>query len=504
MKTTKRITAGTDSLGFNSVEHGALDETEARGAFEALLRFVRTDAQGLQLHEVERGVFARLLQLGLALLRVFLAQKGTGRVAGPRAVTPGGADLPYHSTKQWIYLSIFGKLGIDRAYYWEEGALAGWLPLDAEMNLPDHRYSYLLQEWGTLIGTGRAYEQVTKQLETLLRVKFWNQGVQVVMNETAADVQSFYEQKPTPSPDSEATFLVGTADGKGVPMRRKEPQPRKLRLGSGEKPNKKKEAVVTAVYTVDPFVRTADDVVREIADDSSVVEREAPGPKRPKPKNKQTRATLNGKDGAFAEMRRQFDARDPKGAKQWIALTDGAEALQERALKYLGVGRRLVLILDIMHVLDYLWDVAYGFHDKGSAEAARWTMDKLRLLAEGRVGEVIDDLRRSLSEGSCRRGKRKALRKAINYMDRNRAYMAYDAYLAMGYPIGSGVAEGACRHLVKDRMECTGMRWNKEGAEAVLQLRAVEINDDWRGFWDYRVAQQHARLYGPQPAKRAA
>jgi len=504
MKTTKRVAKGTDSQKVDEVERGAVQEAETRDAFEALLRFVRTDAQGLQLHEVERGVFFRLLQLGLTLLRVFLAHKGTGEVVGGRTTTPDGVELPYHGTKPWTYLSSFGTLTIGRAYYWKEGAEVGWLPLDAELNLPDHRYSYLLQEWGSLIGTGRAYEQITKQLETLLRVKLWNQGAQVVMNETSMDVQGFYEQKPAPSPESEAELLVGVADGKGVPIRRAEPQPKKPRLGTGEKPNKKKEAVVTAVYTVDPFVRTADDIVREIADDGTMVEPAVPGPKRPRPKNKQTRATLKGKDVAFVELRRQFDARDPEGNKQWIALTDGAEALQERVLKYLGAGRQIVLVLDIMHVLDYLWDAAYGFHDKGSPEAARWAMDKLRLLAEGKVGDVIDELRRSLREKSCRRSKRKAVRKAIRYMDRNRAFMAYDVYLAKGYPIGSGVAEGACRHLVKDRMELTGMRWNKPGAQAVLELRAVEINEDWRAFWDYRVAQQHARLYGPQSAKLAA
>jgi len=81
-------------------------------------------------------------------------------------------------------------------------------------------------------------------------------------------------------------------------------------------------------------------------------------------------------------------------------------------------------------------------------------------------------------------------------MDRNQGYMAYDVYLRKGYPIGSGAAEGACKHLVKDRMEGTGMRWSREGAQAILELRAVDLNGDWEVFWDYHTAKEKERLYG--------
>ena len=73
--------------------------------------------------------------------------------------------------------------------------------------------------------------------------------------------------------------------------------------------------------------------------------------------------------------------------------------------------------------------------------------------------------------------------------------MRYDEYLAAGYPIGSGVAEGACRHLVKDRMEQTGMRWTVAGAQAMLHVRALYVNDQWDDFLEFRVEQEQARLY---------
>lgn len=487
---TKIIAATTDKDALHAAEAHCAREAEARDKFEQLLGYVHGEAKSQQLHEVERGIFVRLLELGLVLLRVFLAGKGTGKLAEGKVVTREGTELRYHSLKRTNYFSIFGVVEIVRAYYWDLGE-EGVCPLDAVLNLPERRYSYLLQEWGDMIGVGRAFEQVTKQIETWLRVKLWSQAVQISMQEAAQDVDAFYEQKPTPAPETEAEFLVSQLDGKGVPIRREEPQGRKLRLGKGEKPNKKKEAIAYAVYTVDPFVRTPEDIVREVNDDATIVEPES-RPERPEPRNKYTRATLAGKDAAFAEVKRLLDERDPERKKTRLVVTDGSEALQERALKLLGA---IVLILDIWHVLTYLWEAAYAFHPEGSPEAARWVMHKLRLLCEGKVGYVIGDLRRKLAEGDFKKSGRKALKKAIHYMHRNRLFMHYDEYLARGYPIGSGVAEGACRHVVRDRMECAGMRWSVDGAQAVLDMRAVEINGDWSSFWGYRTRQESERLY---------
>jgi hypothetical protein len=488
---TQKITSGTDRTSLRAAEERSAREAEARDVFEKLLTYVGGEAREQELHEVERGVFVRLLSLGLLLLRLFLAEKGTGKLATGSVTTREGTNLRYHSTKSATYLSIFGTLVIERAYYWDLGE-AGVCPLDAMLNLPERRYSYLLQEWGALIGVGRSFEQVTKQIETWLRVKLWNQAVQLTMQDAAQDVDGFYEEKPRPKPDSEAEYLVAEVDGKGVPIRREEPHAKKLRLAKGEKPNKKKEAVAYSVFTIDPFVRTADDLVREVRDDATIVE---PGARllRPKPQNKFTRATLGGREGAFVELQRLLNERDPRRRKTRLLLMDGSEDLQKWARRHLG---SCILILDIWHVLVYVWDASLAFHREGSPDSVRWVMRKLKLICEGKVGYVIGDLRRKLATGTFSTWQRRALTKAIRYMHNNRRFMRYDEYLARGYPIGSGVIEGACRHLIRDRMECTGMRWSVEGAQAVLDLRAVEINGDWTSFWELRSRQEGDRLYG--------
>ena len=502
MKTQASVAPAPDSAHKTPTQSQRIlaAEEQAGECFDELLSLVQDSAlrENRELHEVERGVFEQLLRLGKTLVELFVAEKGPGRVGEGEAISPAGVALPYHSLKvRTSYLSIFGSIAIPRAYYWKPGAEKGWCPLDAELNLPEQRYSYLLQEWGTLLGVDGSFEKVTARLETLLGVKLWGQGVRTVSSSAGSSVQDFYEQKPPPNPSEEGELLVATLDGKGVPIRPAEPRERRLRLRSGEKPNKKKEAVVSAVYSVDRYVRTPDDVIREISDLGFVVKPDPAPPPRPRPQGKRVRATLLGKDAAFAEARRQLDERDPLGIARRVALTDGAAPLQERVLRDLAEPGGIVLILDLMHVLTYLWAAANVDHAEGSTEASRWVMRKLRLLLEGKVGYVIGGLRRRLREPKgLNKTKRKALNKAISYFARNRDYMAYDTYLAEGYPIGSGVVEGACKHLVKDRMELTGMRWSEPGAQAVLELRAVELNGDWRDFWVFHARTQRERLYG--------
>jgi hypothetical protein len=146
-------------------------------------------------------------------------------------------------------------------------------------------------------------------------------------------------------------------------------------------------------------------------------------------------------------------------------------------------------------VLERLWAVAHCYHTEGGDGAKRFVEHRLRDLLQGRVGYVLRGLRKRLRAVKLSRQRREVVRSAVEYLANNREHMRYDEYLAKGYPIGSGVAEGACRHLVKDRMEQTGMRWTVEGAQAMLHVRALYLNDQWGEFLECRVEQEQARLY---------
>ena len=135
-----------------------------------------------------------------------------------------------------------------------------------------------------------------------------------------------------------------------------------------------------------------------------------------------------------------------------------------------------------------------------SPEAATFVSHRLTMLFKGKVGRVIGGLRRLATRHTLRGEKLKRLNAAITSYENNRGHMQYDEYLAAGYPIGSGVAEGACRHLVKDRMEGTGMRWTAPGAQAMLRLRAVYLNGRWNKFIEYHAETEQDSLYGKAAA----
>ena len=262
------------------------------------------------------------------------------------------------------------------------------------------------------------------------------------------------------------------------------------RRGKGEKANKKKMAAVGAVYTIEPFVRTADDVIEEVM-------RKKARERRPSPQNKRVRAELLvGKVALFLWLADEVIRRNPQGSKPVIFLSDGERALHDRQSEYLP--GNTVCILDLFHVMERLWKVAWCFFDERTQkhEAHQWVEERLKRLLDGKVNALIRGMRYQATQRGLKGQKRKTVGDAAEYFWRNRDRMKYDEYLAAGYPIGSGVVEGACRHLVKDRMERTGMRWLPSGAQAMLDLRATYLNGEWNAFWNFHVTQEDQRLYG--------
>jgi hypothetical protein len=142
-----------------------------------------------------------------------------------------------------------------------------------------------------------------------------------------------------------------------------------------------------------------------------------------------------------------------------------------------------------------LWKAAHLFHDSGSDEAEQFVKQRMRMVLNGNVGSVLRGLRRMGSLRRFRKRKREQLDKICRYLANNQSRMNYHAYLAEGYPIASGIIEGACRNLAKDRMERSGMRWVLDGAHAMLGLRSIFLGGLWDRFIQFRIEEERARLY---------
>jgi hypothetical protein len=457
------------------------------------------------IHQVEETLFRSLLVLGRRLLQAFLDMTGTGDV-GPTLTLAGDSasgpdrELPrLDQPHKRPYLSIFGEIPIERTCYGHDRIEAA--PLDARLHLPQRQYSYLLQRWLGSFVVDDAHAEAIRKLETILGLEITVRASEDLNREQASDVEVFQDRLPVPDAAEEGPLLVVTADCKGVPLVRKAlppakatdiplPAPAKQRRGKGEKANKKKMAAVGAVYTIQPFVRTADDVIDEVM-------RKEAREQRPRPQNKRVRAELLvGKVALFLWLADEVIRRNPEGSKRVIFLSDGERALHDRQGEYLP--EDTVCILDLFHVMERLWKVAWCFFEEKTQKRAahQWVEERLKRLLEGKVDTVIRGMRDQATQRGLKGPKRKTVEDAAEYFAGNRDRMKYDEYLAAGYPIGSGVVEGACRHLVKDRMERTGMRWLPSGAQAMLDLRATYLNGDWDAFWDFHITQEDERLYG--------
>ena len=193
-----------------------------------------------------------------------------------------------------------------------------------------------------------------------------------------------------------------------------------------------------------------------------------------------------------ARLKKAVNQRLPEG-NELVCILDGERSLWTLIYEYFPTA---FFVLDIFHVLEHLAKAAHCFHEENSKEARRFVTERLRMLLLGKAGRVIGGLKQMLTKHDLSNSKKYSLNQVIGYLERNRKHMRYEICLAQGYPIGSGVIEGACRNLINDRLELTGMSWMPQGAESIMRLRAVHINHDWESFWKHRRQHERRRLYG--------
>jgi len=480
---------------------------EGEQALQALLKFASEHAGKLEAHEAEKGIFKRLMPIGLAAMKLYFAQRGTGDV-GPAVRRADGVLLPREQKLRGRdYFSRFGKFAVARTCYRTPGE-PGIVPLDAQVNLPERCSSYFLQEWMTVFAVEHPFQESSSWFEPLFDREVAESGLLAVAQEAPADDEAFYAQRPLPPEDTEGALLVVSFDGTGVPMITQEAAKRKATLGTGEKRQQKKEALVGVSSTVDPKPRSPE-ALAEI-----LVEPEAARARRQRddvtdeaPRAQQVRrlaSLVRTKQAVMALITADAERRDPPHRTPVIVLLDGALGLWSLATKLFKPWKRVTFVLDIMHVGGDLWSAANAWFGEGAKDGTHWVQAKLAEILRGRVGYVTGGLRQILTKRRLRKSVRETLAKVITCFHNHRRWMPYDVYLAAGLPVRTGVVESACGSVVKHRMEGEGKRWSLEGAEAILALRSrTKSHDhDLRASWRFRARQVSTRLYGRQPQYR--
>ena len=465
---------------------------------------VVTDAlrEHTPIHEVEAKSLKMLLRAGQKAAQLLVDCLGNGDV-GPEHQLPDGTTVKRSDEpQQREYVSIFGKIDIQRyVYVQRKGQAIEFAAVDARLALPAGKFSYLLQDWDQNFAVEEPFGQTVKMVQRILGLKQHVDSLERMNQEMAQQADTFQASLPVPPAEEEGEIFVQTADGKGVPIRRPADAPpiRDHQHRSGPKPDRKKMATVTAVYSINRLVRTPEQVVESLFRDPR-----QPGPKtpRPHPRHKQMRALLDhvdmngdevdGRAAVFSWMSEQLAVRHAGSDKPIVCIMDGEEPLWiMRDVFQKDIP--MIDILDLLHVTPRLWDAAMLFHPKGSRAADTFVRERVTRILHGDVSGVVRGLRRMGTLKEVRGTKGTTLRKICRYLEKNRDRMRYDQYLACGYPIASGVIEGACRHVVKDRLERTGMNWTIPGAQAMLELRCIYLTEQWDTFIEFRKRSQFLR-----------
>jgi hypothetical protein len=459
----------------------------------ALLEAWLASQQTLQLplHQVERQQQTKGREVQRLLLQAHLQRRGKGDVGPALRVQQGTKEVLYTHRRLSVrsLKTVFGPVEIVRMGYSRAGA-DSIFPLDQALALPARVFSYELQRRLIQATAQGTFQESVDGIADLTGLSVSKRSLEELLLDAARDFDDFYRERvPAPAAGS---ILVAAVDGKGIPMVKPGRAHRSVRLAKGQKANRKKMATVAAVFTKAPWVRTPEQVVESLfrSGRQPLPDQRTP----PRPENKRVWASLvKGKTAVVTEVAQEMQRRDSKHSKTRVALTDGERALQIRVNQTLKV----TLVLDLLHVLEKLWKAAYVFHAEGSPEAEVWVRQRTLRILRGEVSQVVKGLRQSITKRRLFGAKRKALAGVAGYLHRNRAYMRYDHYLAQGWPIASGPVEGACKNLIKDRMERSGMRWTEAIAEALLQLRAIYLSGDFDPYWSFHIERDQQRIHPP-------
>jgi hypothetical protein len=471
--------------------------------FEEIITQLRAPQTQRMTHsELETLLETEGRELLRRLLQAHLDQRSPGTVAEP-VRSPDGEEHTHQRLHRRQLETIFGAVELTRLGYGGRGT-PSLHPLDAELNLPPERYSHTVRQRVAEAAASQSYDEVIAAIASQTGAHVPKRQTEKLVARAAQDFEAFYEaQRQATAREVQATseLLVISTDGKGVPMREedlraptcaaaqtREP-PLEHRRSKGEKPHTKRMSTVAAVYTMAPWARTPEEIVRELHP------AEAPPKARPRPEDKRVWASVRQSPEqvirqAFEEARR----RDPQHTKHWVALVDGNRTqlglLLAAAEDY---QIQLTVVLDLIHVLEYLWKAAWVLHREGDPAAEAWVSEHLEQILRGRSSQVAAGLRRSATLRGLPGKQRAPLDKCADYLLKYQEFLCYDQYLQAGLPIATGVIEGACGHLVKDRMELTGARWGLEGAEAVLRLRSLRASGDFEAYWQFHLKQEHQR-----------
>ncbi|MCD4683881.1 MAG: ISKra4 family transposase [Bacteroidales bacterium] len=393
--------------------------------------------------------------------------------------------------------TIFGKVEVRRKGYSVGGSDSIFLQ-DAQLNLSRDQYSDGLRRQVAFAVSEQSFDKTSENISRNTASKVPKRQIENITGHLSQDFDEFYKSREREIHD-DSRLLALTCDGKGIVMRQSDlrattqkaaqsaKHKKQTRLSKGEKRNRKRMATVASVYDIQPYVRSAGSIMGIEEKNSQV----------PKPDNKRVwasveKSSLQVIEDMFSEALR----RDPNQKRTWVVLVDG-QPTQLKQIRQIMKKHKITatIVMDFIHVLEYLWKAAYCFCEKSSQKSEDWVLKRALKVLDGEASQVAAGIRRSSTKRNLCSKERENADKCSDYLLMKKDYLRYDKCLVEGYPIATGVIEGACRYLIKDRMDITGARWGLKGAEAVLKLRAIVSSNDFVEYFNFHKTQENSRNY---------
>lgn len=468
--------------------------------FQLTRRLSFRETKVMKHSEVERIITTDGRELERHLFEEHIDSRGVGDV-GDSIIGADGVMRTHKRLLERTLICVFGKITIKRLGYSARG-YSSLFPKDAILNLPTDMYSHGIRKLVAEEAAKTPFSEVVNLVKRVTGVSLPKKAVEMLTKKASIDFDAFYEQEKLQeiSKSQQLPLLILTTDGKGIVMRKEdlreatrkkaETTQHKLqkRKSKGEKSNAKRMATVASVYRIDRFIRTPEQILGEMRATEFVNV-------RPRPMQKRVWASIEKiSEKVTVDLFDEALHRDPNKEKKWVCLVDGDPKQLKRiqaVAKKKGV--HITIIMDIIHVIEYLWKAARVLHEESSPQAEQWVTERLLAILQGKTAQVAAGIRRSATLRKISKTARLPIDKCSNYLLKNKLYLQYHLYLKEGFPIATGIIEGACRHLIKDRMDVTGARWSLEGAEAIVKLRSLRSSGDFEDYWQFHEEQEYIR-----------
>ncbi len=438
--------------------------------------------------EFEHQLIPRVYELGRLFISLFLWMR-EGHWQGNHPGVEEG--LKCQGLKDRLIGTVFGKVRYWRTYIYRGKHEGGYYPLDIELGLPWDGFSMLVRSYAVRLATKMSYAQCVAVLSTFLQWSPCQKTVEEMVLGLGKHTSQWFESAPAPENDGEV--LIVQIDSKATPsateqelQKRRGKRADNLHPGSqrhrgkaarkrrgskkrkkkGDKSKNGKMSTIVVMYTL----KRSDDGLLE------------------GPINKKVYASYAPKRHAVAVARREADKRgfkDQSGRLVQI-VTDGDNDLERYVKDFFP---KAIHTIDIFHVTQYLWKAGGCLYKEGSEELVEWVEEQKDLVYAGRAAEIVKEIDERLAllprKGPGMKGRRERLEKIRAYLHKRLDKMDYKALNKQDLEISSGAVEGAVNYVIAKRFDSGGMRWIKERAEALLQLRCIEVNNDWDAFISY-------------------